>query len=112
MWYDDALANVPDWRTSSKEEALKHAHLWNPREDQYLAEKKNLAASAHTQKSMDLHIPQRDTEHGPGDAIETDAQTLCAWVSRFMPPLPWSHSIDDCTFPPFHISLERWLSSS
>ena len=56
LWYDDTAASYPDWRPSSKEAVLRQSHLWHPREDAWLRDKKPLSASDRAHRSMELHL--------------------------------------------------------
>lgn len=94
-----------DWRVVGPEAALRSAHLWHPTEDKWLKQNRNLSASERARKSMDLHIQRShraelhelcDPTHAspasdpvPAPANVCDAKSLCAWVARSMPPLPW-----------------------
>ena len=88
-----------DWRVVGAEAALKGAHLWHPKEDAWLKGNRNLSASERARKDMDMHIQRshaaelRDlcgpTVSEPLLPDVCDAKSLCAWVVRSMPPLPW-----------------------
>lgn len=111
-WHDDIVASSPDWHTSSKEAVLKQSHLWHPREDAWLRDKKTLSASDRAHKSMDLYLQcnhEAELRELPGAAPSslhnvapashadsaTDPKTLCAWVAKSMPPLSWPPLEDD-----------------
>lgn len=105
-WFDDLAASSPDWRLSGMETVLQQSHLWHPQADEWLCDKKQkpLSASDWAHRSMDLHLQRNpDAElrelHGVthpaplADSV-TDANTLCTWVAKSMPPLRWP-SLDD-----------------
>ena len=105
-WSDDAAASYPDWRRSGPEAVLKQSHLWHPKKDTWLRDKKSLSASDRAHKSMDLHIQRNhDAElrdlrgvaptPPPLTGSVTDPKTLCAWVAKSMTPLPWPPLHDD-----------------
>lgn len=85
IWYDEAAAQATDWRKSSKEEVLKHARLWDHKEDGWLKEKSPPSASNFAHKSMDLYIQKNHEDElrelrgaTTNPDTPTDATTLCA----------------------------------
>ena len=96
MWTADAVWRDPgvdtDWRVVGAETALREAHLWHPKEDSWLKNARCLSESERARKSMDMHI-HLTVPDPPPDGV-CDAKSLCAWVARSMPPLPWPDGDD------------------
>ena len=134
MWQDTGAD--ADWRVVGAEATLKGARLWNSKEDSWLKATRNPSAATKARKSMDMYIQRshdaelrelcdssgpaaiavglRELHDPPGTPTVScplpvdmcDAKSLCAWVARSMPPLPWSDS-DAGRDHDFHAFLAR-----
>ena len=82
------MSDAPDWRTSSPEDVLKAARLWDPTEDAGLRQRKPLSTSERASKSADLHL-HHPLANPPAPKTEPDTVGLQAWIATSMPPLAW-----------------------